>query len=134
MPNIRVSPEQLQSVASQLNSGAATIESTLSQLAAQVSPLQSEWEGVAQARFQELWAEWQRSSQGIKEALTGISQLTMQAGSKYEGNERRSPARSPADRADSPASREDRLRPVLFLSPQTSTTTGSTIGRRFSRS
>jgi WXG100 family type VII secretion target len=87
MPNIRVSPEQLMSVANQLNSGAATIESTLSQLAAQVLPLQSEWEGIAQARFNDLWAEWQRSSQGIKEALTGISQLTMQAGSKYEGNE-----------------------------------------------
>jgi WXG100 family type VII secretion target len=87
MPNIRVSPEQLQSVAGQLNAGAGSIESTLSQLAAQVLPLQSEWEGVAQARFQELWAEWQRSSQGIKEALTGISQLTMQAGAKYETSE-----------------------------------------------
>ena len=87
MPNIRVSPEQLMSVSSQLQGGAATIESTLSQLASQVLPLQSEWEGVAQARFNDLWAEWQRSSQGIKEALTGISQLTMQAGNKYESNE-----------------------------------------------
>lgn len=67
----------------QLNSGAASIESTL----AQVAPLEGEWQGVAKARFQELWMEWHRSSQGIKEALTGISQLTMQAGSKYEGNE-----------------------------------------------
>jgi ESAT-6 family protein len=87
MPNIRVSPEQLMSVSSQLQGGAATIESTLSQLASQVLPLQSEWEGVAQARFNDLWAEWQRSSQGIKEALTGISQLTMQAGNKYESND-----------------------------------------------
>ena len=54
MPNIAVTPEQLQSVASQLNAGAANIESTLSQLASQVAPLQSEWQGVAQARFQEL--------------------------------------------------------------------------------
>ena len=87
MPNIAVSPEQLHSVASQLNNGAASIESTLSQLAAQVAPLESEWQGVAKARFQELWLEWQRSSQGIKEALTGISQLTMQAGTKYESND-----------------------------------------------
>jgi 6 kDa early secretory antigenic target len=87
MPNIAVTPEQLQSVGAQLNSGAASIESTLSQLASQVAPLQSEWQGVAQARFQELWAEWHRSSQGIKEALTGISQLTQQAGAKYEGSE-----------------------------------------------
>jgi WXG100 family type VII secretion target len=87
MPNIRVSPEQLQAVGHQLNVGAGTIESTLSQLAAQVLPLQSEWEGVAQARFNELWAEWQRSSQGIKEALTGISLLTQQAAAKYDSSE-----------------------------------------------
>jgi len=87
MANIAVTPEQLQSVATQLNSGAANIESTLGQLAAQVAPLQSEWQGVAQARFQELWAEWQRSSRGIQEALHGISQLTQQAGSNYEQTE-----------------------------------------------
>jgi early secretory antigenic target protein ESAT-6 len=87
MPNIAVTPEQLQSVASQLNAGAANIESTLSQLASQVAPLQSEWQGVAQARFQELWAEWQRSSRGIQEALHGISQLTQQAGANYGDTE-----------------------------------------------
>ena len=87
MPNIAVTPEQLQSVASQLNSGAASIESTLSQLASQVAPLQSEWQGVAQARFQQLWDEWHRSSQGIQEALHGISQLTQQAGANYEDTE-----------------------------------------------
>ena len=87
MPNILVTPEQLQSVGGQLNAGASNIESILSQLAAQVAPLQSEWQGVAQARFQELWAEWHRSSRGIQEALHGISQLTQQAGSHYEANE-----------------------------------------------
>ena len=87
MPNIAVTPEQLQSVAGQLNSGAANIESTLSQLAAQVAPLASEWQGVAQARFQQLWDEWHRSSQGIQEALHGISQLTQQAGANYEDTE-----------------------------------------------
>ena len=87
MANIAVTPEQLQSTGSQLNAGAANIESILSQLAAQVAPLQSEWQGVAQARFQELWAEWHRSSRGIQEALHGISQLTQQAGTHYETNE-----------------------------------------------
>jgi uncharacterized protein YukE len=42
---------------------------------------------VAQARFQELWAEWQRSSRGIQEALHGISQLTQQAGANYQDTE-----------------------------------------------
>jgi early secretory antigenic target protein ESAT-6 len=87
MPNIAVTPEQLQSVGGPLNAGAANIESTLSQLASQVAPLQSEWQGVAQARFQELWAEWQRSSRGIQEALHGISQLTQQAAANYGDTE-----------------------------------------------
>ena len=83
MANILVTPEQLQSISTQLQAGAANIESTLAQLAGQVAPLQSEWQGMAQARFQELWAEWQRSSRGIQEALNGISVLTQQAGSHY---------------------------------------------------
>jgi len=87
MPNIAVTPEQLQSVGGQLNAGAANIESILSQLAAQVAPLQSEWQGVAQARFQQLWDEWHRSSRGIQEALHGISQLTQQAGANYADTE-----------------------------------------------
>lgn len=87
MANILVTPEQLQSIGAQLNAGAANIESILSQLASQVAPLQSEWQGVAQARFESLWAEWQRSSRGIQDALTGIASLTQQAGSHYESTE-----------------------------------------------
>jgi WXG100 family type VII secretion target len=87
MPNILVTPEQLQSTSAQLNAGAANIESILSQLAAQVAPLQSEWQGVAQSRFQELWAQWQQSSRGIQEALHGISQLTQQAAVNYDETE-----------------------------------------------
>jgi hypothetical protein len=44
--NIAVTPEQLQATAGQLNSGAANIESILSQLASQVAPLQTE-HGIA---------------------------------------------------------------------------------------
>ena len=87
MANILVTPEQLQSTAAQLQAGAANIESILSQLEGQVAPLQSEWQGVAQARFQELWAEWHRSSRGIQEALNGIAQLTQQAGASYQDTE-----------------------------------------------
>lgn len=84
MAHIPVTPEQLHSVAGQLNAGASNIESALSQLASQVAPLQSECQGVAQARFHELWVEWQRSSQGIQH---GISQLTQQAAANYGDTE-----------------------------------------------
>ena len=51
---IRVTPEQLQQVSAQLDAGASSIEGTLRQLAANVTP-GSDWAGVAQARFLELW-------------------------------------------------------------------------------
>jgi hypothetical protein len=49
--NIRVTPEQLQSIAGQLNSGASNIESINSQLQSQVAPLGSDWAGVAHGSF-----------------------------------------------------------------------------------
>ena len=87
MPNILVTPEQLQSVSAQLNSGAASIQQTLSQLHAQVAPLQSEWRGQAQVQFERLWAEWHRSAAGIQEALNGISRLTASAAANYAETE-----------------------------------------------
>jgi WXG100 family type VII secretion target len=87
MANILVTPEQLQSIGNQLNAGAASIESTLNQLAGQVAPLHSEWRGVAQAQFESLWAEWQRSAAGIQHALHGIAQLTSSAGVNYADTE-----------------------------------------------
>jgi WXG100 family type VII secretion target len=84
---IRVTPEQLQRVSSQLQAGAAGIEDTLRQLAAGVAPLGSDWAGVAQARFQELWGEWQRSAAGLHQALTGIAGLTARAAASYASTE-----------------------------------------------
>jgi WXG100 family type VII secretion target len=57
MANILVTPEQLQQISGQLNSGATSIESMLSQLQTQVLPLRSEWRGEAQAQFEQLWTE-----------------------------------------------------------------------------
>jgi early secretory antigenic target protein ESAT-6 len=84
---IRVTPEQLQQVSAQLDAGASSIEGTLRQLAGNVAPLGSDWAGVAQARFLELWAEWQRSGTTLHQALTGIARLTARAGASYESAE-----------------------------------------------
>jgi WXG100 family type VII secretion target len=85
--NILVTPEQLQGVSGQLNSGSANIDSINSQLQSQVAPLGSDWAGVAQARFQELWIQWQQSSRQLNESLQGISQLMQQAGVNYADTE-----------------------------------------------
>jgi WXG100 family type VII secretion target len=87
MPSIRVTPEQLQSISGQLNSGAASIDGTLSQLANQVAPLGSDWAGPAQARFESLWQEWQTGARQVHEALTGIAQITAQASTTYADTE-----------------------------------------------
>lgn len=87
MAGIQVTPEQLSTVSTQLTNGAQTIDGTLAQLAGQVAPLGSEWQGVAQQRFEQLWAEWQKSAKGLHEALTGIAQLTQQASHSYASTE-----------------------------------------------
>jgi WXG100 family type VII secretion target len=84
---IRVTPEQLQQVSARLGSGAGAIDGTLRQLTAQVEPLGTDWAGVAQSRFVQLWTEWQRSAAGLHHALTGIAQLTAGAAATYEQTE-----------------------------------------------
>jgi early secretory antigenic target protein ESAT-6 len=84
---IKVTPEQLQQVSSQLTAGASSIEGTLAQLASNVAPLGTDWAGLAQARFQELWAQWQRNAKGLNQALTGISTLMSQASANYSSTE-----------------------------------------------
>jgi WXG100 family type VII secretion target len=84
---IRVTPEQLRQVAAQLNGAAGDIDGTLRQLAASVEPLGTDWAGVAQAHFLELWADWQRGAASLHQALTGIAQLTSQAATRYESAE-----------------------------------------------
>ncbi len=84
---IRVTPEQLASVASQLNGGASSIDGILSQLAGNVAPLGSDWAGVAQGRFLQLWEQWQTSSRQLHQALAEIAVLMQRASGAYEANE-----------------------------------------------
>jgi 6 kDa early secretory antigenic target len=84
---IRVTPEQLQQVSGQLRAGASNVDGILAQLASNVAPLGSDWAGVAQARFQELWAQWQRNARGLNDALNGIAQLMSQASANYDSTE-----------------------------------------------
>lgn len=84
---IKVTPEQLAAVAGQLNGGAASIETTLSQLAGNVAPLGSDWAGVAQGRFMQLFEQWQTSQRQLHQALTEMSTLMNRASGAYEQNE-----------------------------------------------
>ncbi|HEY7833557.1 MAG TPA: WXG100 family type VII secretion target [Ktedonobacterales bacterium] len=81
--SIRVTPDQLTQVSSQLSSGAANIENILQQLKSQVAPLGSEWASAAQVQFMELWQQWQNDGMGLFNALTQMSQLMNQAAERY---------------------------------------------------
>ena len=84
MSGIKVTPEQLQALSGQVARGSGEIEGQLRTLGNTVAPLVGgDWAGQAQQRFTALWDEWQRSAQGLKHALDGISQLMNQAGSAY---------------------------------------------------
>jgi 6 kDa early secretory antigenic target len=89
---IRVTPEQLASVASQLNGGASSIDGILSQLAGNVAPLGSDWAGPAQGRFLQLWDQWQTSSRQLQQALAEIALLMRRASAAYEATEQQNTA------------------------------------------
>jgi WXG100 family type VII secretion target len=80
---IRVTPPQLQELAARVSGGSGQIESELRALAGALSPLGTDWAGVAQSRFLGLWTEWQQSAEQLQAALTGISALLGQAGRAY---------------------------------------------------
>src|SRR3954452_20788056 len=94
MTAFRVTPAELMSLSQQVHGTAGSIESELAGLRSRVLPISGTWTGQAQDRFQALCDEWNRSAQGLQQALAGISQLLAQAGQSYDEAERRIPGTS----------------------------------------
>ena len=80
---LKVTAEDLDQLASAVMRGSADIDQELNGLRGQLTPLATEWEGAASAKFQQLWDEWQKSAAGLREALDGIGQLLSTAASTY---------------------------------------------------
>ena len=89
MTAFRVPPAELMGLSQQVHATAGSIESELAGLRSRVLPISGTWTGQAQDRFQALYDEWNRSAQGLQQALAGISQLLSQAGQSYDEAERR---------------------------------------------
>ena len=70
-----------------MRGGADGIDGTLAQLAADVAPLGGDWAGMAQARFSQLWQQWQSSSRQLQQALSDIASLMQGAAADYAANE-----------------------------------------------
>ena len=81
---LRVTPEQLQSMAGTVARTAADQRSATQALRGQLSPLfGADWSGSASAQFTTLFDEFTRHAQGMADALDGIGQLLGRAGSAY---------------------------------------------------
>jgi WXG100 family type VII secretion target len=85
MADIKVTSQDLHTVAGQLSAGSADIESRLTQLHAQVQGLvDNGWTGSASGAFSELYQQWHTSAGQLKQALDGIGRQLTGAATAYE--------------------------------------------------
>ncbi|MHA3705131.1 WXG100 family type VII secretion target [Jatrophihabitans sp. YIM 134969] len=81
---LRVTPEQLQTMAGTVTTTAADQRAATQTLRGQLSPLfGADWSGTASAQFGALFDQFGRHAQGMADALEGIGQLLSRAGAAY---------------------------------------------------
>ena len=85
MPNIRVNPDELRNVASQLESGASELTGLLDRLIAQVNNLNGQWEGMAQVQYNDRFQqEVPQMKTKTDEILTNLAQMLRKAAEVLE--------------------------------------------------
>ena len=88
MSYLKVTAEELISVAGQLNAAASNIMEENSRAMGQVDSLVGAgWEGAASQQFSALFAQWKQGADQVQDALHGISQLLSSAGQAYQQTE-----------------------------------------------
>lgn len=88
MSLIKVTSEDLHSLASNVQAGSTSIQDQLTRMQNEVlAVVGGDWQGSASGQFHALWNEWQRSAAGLKDALDGISRLLNNAGTQYQTTE-----------------------------------------------
>ena len=81
---LRVTPEQLQTMAGTVAKTAVDQRAATQALRGQLSPLfGADWSGAASAQFGTLFDQFTRNAQGMADALDGIGQLLSRAGAAY---------------------------------------------------
>jgi WXG100 family type VII secretion target len=88
MALIKVTSEDLATVASQLASGSEEIDGQLARMRGLVQGLvASDWQGAASSAFDSLYQQWSTSAANLREALDGISRLVSNAATAYANTE-----------------------------------------------
>ncbi len=84
MSYIKVTAEELGTIASQLKTAAGNIQAENGRALTQVNGLIGQgWEGAASQQFNTLFTQWKTSADSIQQALDGISTLLSGAGNVY---------------------------------------------------
>jgi len=87
---IKVTAEELGTIASTLKTAAGNIQAENTRALTQVNNLVgSGWEGAASQQFNALFNQWKTSADSIQQALDGISTLLSNAGQQYADAEER---------------------------------------------
>jgi WXG100 family type VII secretion target len=88
MSLIKVTSEDLQTLAGHVDSGSGSIQDQLSRLQSEVANVVGgDWMGTASGAFNERYEEWNRSAAGLKDALDGIRDLLGHAAIQYQQTE-----------------------------------------------
>ncbi len=88
MAYIKVTAEELSSIAGQLKTAAGNIQAENGRAMTQVQGLVgSGWEGAASQQFNDLFTQWKTSADGVQKSLDGIGQLLTRAGQVYTDTE-----------------------------------------------
>jgi WXG100 family type VII secretion target len=85
MSLIKVTSEELHGLAGRVSQGSGQIQDQLIRMQGDVTNvLGSDWQGAASGQFHSLWEEWQRSANGLRDALDGIANLLGSAATQYQ--------------------------------------------------
>lgn len=88
MTTLKVTSEQLQSVASQLLTGKEDVEQQLASMESRVKSLvDADWSGAASDSFRDLWDKWHTGAGQIRDALQGISTMLNETAKAYQETE-----------------------------------------------
>jgi len=88
MTTLKVTSEQLLSVANQLSAGKEDVEQQLLSLESKVKSLvDADWSGAASDSFRDLWDRWHTGANQIRDALQGISQMLTETAKAYQATE-----------------------------------------------
>lgn len=84
MTQIRVTPEELENISSQVNGKASAVFDNINQATALISNLVSQgWAGTASTQFDSIWTKWDQGAKQIHQAMVDMSTYMTKAAAAY---------------------------------------------------